>query len=160
MPNFNIDCCNILFCLCLSGHATYIHNESIANSPETFLAKINWVEPKQMSKSDLINEKYGISIINILFIRCLFLIFLTLCLMVFPDAVIYVYKIFGTLPETIKRHKFEYSIVLAKVSFILVLIYTKISFRIKHIFNLFIIITLVVILLYFVTKEIFLLTEI
>ena len=43
VPNFNFDICNILFCFCFSGPATYNHTDEISNDPSSNISSINWI---------------------------------------------------------------------------------------------------------------------
>ncbi len=47
---------------------------------------------------------------------------------------------------------------MAKVLIVILFIYTKISFRVKHIFNMFIFLTIILLFIFFITKEIILIT--
>ena len=108
--NLNIDCCNIFFCICLAGLPAYSEKTSISNNLNS-TSTINWVEHSRMSKSDLVNTKYGISKINMILARLVILAFLTLSFFILPDAAIYILKIFGILPETIENNKLKYSFI-------------------------------------------------
>lgn len=154
-PNFNIDFFNLLFCLCLSGPATYNYKDTLANEPDCFLAKINWVEEKEMSKIDLIKQKHHISTVSSFLTRLTIFLILVACFNFFPDSLIYIFQIFNIPQDTIQRHLIKYSLFSGKLIISLVYIYTMISYKSKHFINMFFLASVVLLMIILVTREVF-----
>ncbi len=133
-PNLNFDICNFLFCFCFSGPATYV-NTVASNKTDTYISSINWVEERELSKIEMINEKHHLKKINTLLTRITFLLIIALALFALPDALIYTLGAIGFNSNFIKNHKFEFALIMAIIIITSIYLFTFVSYKIKHIFN-------------------------
>jgi len=153
-PNINFDLCNFLFCFCFSGPATYIHKDEVASDPCTHISSINWLFEKEMTKSEMINEKHQIKKFSHFMTRLIIFNILLVFLFILPEPLIFIIKFFGTTPEYIHKHSLVYSIIIAKLTVPLVYLFTKISFKAKHLTNMFLLTLSIFLLITYVIKEI------
>jgi hypothetical protein len=153
-PNVNLDLCNFLFCFCFSGPATYTNKDEVANDPGTHISSINWLMEKEMTKSEMINEKHQIKKFNVFMTRLIVFNILIVFLFVLPEPLLFLMKMFGINPDYVNKNALVFSIIIAKISVPLVYLFTKIPFKTKHLINMFLLTLGIFFLITFVIKEI------
>ncbi len=154
MPNFNFDICNVLFCFCFSGPATYNHTDEISNDPSSNISSINWILEKETTKNDMTYHKHHIKRLNFFLTRLTVFLFLICSFYLMPETLKTLLGVFGFSPDFIKNHLKEFSIIFAKIIVTSVYFFSLISYKVKHIINMFIISLLIVLLILLVIKQI------
>jgi hypothetical protein len=152
VPNINFDILNILFCLCLSGPPLY---KPTADNLD-YISTINWIKEDQISMKDFLYEKHSIPTYKLYIMRLVTFILLLTLFNFFPTILYLIYSI--TLRYSVEQIDADFlthGVFLSLCLVITVVIFTKISYRAIHCFNMSFCLGLLLLTIFLILKQIF-----
>jgi len=146
--------------MCFSGPVVYKQNqENMSNDDDFSVAKINWVEETKTTKQEFVYKKHEISHFSLYFNRMLFFGVLFAFFYYLPNPTPLFSRMFQLPKETIESRYMLTSLLFAKFFSIVTILYTKISMKVKHCFNVFLLAGFLVFILVYAVWEIIYLAE-
>ncbi len=123
------------------------------------VGKINWIEEEILSKENFINKKHEISYIYLHLNRFIFFAILTALFYCLPNPTPLFTRMFQLSEEKLEKRYFFNSLLFAKIFTVVTVLYSKISIKVKHCFNVFVLMTFLVFLIIYGVWEIIYLAE-
>ena len=150
----------MFFCFCFSGPVIYKQNdEATGYNDDINVGKINWIEEEILTKENFVNKKHDISYIYLHLTRFIFFGVLALLFYYLPNPTPLFTRIFQLPKDKLEKHYFFTSLLFAKFFTALTIIYSKISIKVKHLVNVFVLMTFLVFLIIYAIWEIIYLAE-
>lgn len=151
----------MFFCFCFSGPVIYKQNdEAIADTNDDInVGKINWIEEEILTKEQFINKKHEISYFYLYLNRFIFFAVLTALFYFLPNTTPLFNRMFQMPRENLEKRYFLTACLFAKLFTSVTILYSKISIKIKHFFNVFLMMTFLVFLIIYAIWEIIYLAE-
>jgi hypothetical protein len=154
----DLDFCNLIFCLCLSGPPSYREKDIKFFEESQFRAtKTNWIIEKEMTFQEMIHYKYDISSFRNNIIRLILFYSIIVFFALTEEPLFMLYKFTTTLErEKISEEFVKFNLIASLFLFLTIYFLSKISYKFRHFVNMCTIIFLIVVLLILIIKEILL----
>ena len=123
------------------------------------VGKINWIEEAILSKENFINKKHEISFFSLHLNRLVFFVILAALFYWLPNPTPLFNRMFRLPQENLDKRYLFTSLLFAKIFTAVTILYSKISIKVKHCFNVLVLMTFLVFLIIYAVWEIIYLAE-
>lgn len=160
ITNCNFDLCNVLFCFCLSGPSTYSYKDEIAYDPGSHVSSVNWIKEDTLTFDDFVKDKHHLSDSWMWLTRLFVFLLVIISFLLFEKLLLINGKLLNYNSEHIKKRKLKASIIISLFWIIGVILFSKVSFKMKHIFNMIVCTVLIFLAIIYAVRELLILNEI